>query len=52
MDNLNADSIYYYKGLEDEYVTLTDIKYNQFPDYDQKKKIFDKDMEDLGKMLI
>lgn len=52
VDNINIDSIFYFKGLKEEYVTLTDLKYNKFPDYEKKKRLFQKDLHDLGLVLL
>lgn len=52
VDNINIDTIYYFKGLKEDYVTLTDLKYNKFPDYEKKKRLFQKDLHDLGLVLL
>jgi hypothetical protein len=40
VDNLNIDNIYYFKALKEDYVTIIDLKYNKYPDYEKKKLLF------------
>ena len=52
IDNLNLDNIYYYKSPTEEYITIVDIKFNKYPDMEKKKRMFSKDLNDLGLILL